>query len=88
MDPEGFRRVDFGHFPLESPSKLKAIAKQDYLEDKRRRLAQIQALPLSRMTLYCKDLLIDRRKIEYLLCNGRVDKEEWAVGHFRFDHWT
>jgi hypothetical protein len=83
-----FRHVDFGHLPLEPTEKLKEIAAQEYLEDKGRRLAQIQSLPLPQMTLYCKELFTDRRKVVCLLCNGYVlEKETWAISHFSIGHW-
>lgn len=64
----------------------------EQLEDRAKRLAQIRQLPLDKMSLYCKDLPGDRKRVQCLLCPKSRDgfsdtKDDWASHHFRFAHW-
>lgn len=82
-----FKKVDFGHLPLEPISKLKAIAEEDHLEGRQQRLAQIRALPLSLMTVHCDDAHFDRTRVECLLCDRKSFlKDDWTF-HFQLEHW-
>ena len=82
--------VDFSHLPLEPISTLRDKANAEILEDKKKRLAQILALPLERMTPYCKEKRGDRSTVYCRLCSRSHKaqrKEDW-VDHFRIEHWT
>ena len=86
-----FRKVDFGNLPLEPISKLKTMAQVERLEDRTKRLAQIRQLPLKQMTYHCKDMPLEREKVECLLCpnsgTNTYRRDEWANRHFRIVHW-
>ncbi|KAF2124255.1 hypothetical protein P153DRAFT_371116 [Dothidotthia symphoricarpi CBS 119687] len=82
-----FTEIDIGHLPLETVSKLKAMDEEIHIADHTKRLAQIRALPLSQMTVYCKDLRFDRTRVRCLLCKSRPYlKDDWTF-HFQLDHW-
>lgn len=86
-----FRKIDFGNLPLEPISKLKTMAETERLEDRAKRLAQIRQLPLERMAHYCKEIPLERAKVECLLCTERgwniYPRDGWATDHFRIAHW-
>ena len=84
----GFRKVDFGALPLGPISLLQCKAGQERREDREERLNQLRDLPLTLMAVYCKELPLERSKVECLLCRDEApwSKDNW-MRHFRRYHW-
>lgn len=85
-----FRKVDFGHLPLEPISKLKVTTEKNSLEDRYKRLAQIKELPLSRMAVYCEETSWDRQRVNCLLCINFPSRERWersSSSSYLDDEW-
>jgi hypothetical protein len=91
------RTVDHSRLPLEPIPVLQAKAKAAYLEDRKKRLAEIQALPLDRMVQYIEEKKDIRGQVNCCLCvpttpppdsKAWMTKDSWASWHFRIHHWN
>lgn len=86
-DGRPWRKKEVGRLPLEPPSELQQIKKQEEIEDKMARLAQILSLPLRKMVPYCSDVPGASSEVTCNICGSQWEKDFWAAYHFRLSHW-
>jgi hypothetical protein len=95
FNERNWRSVDVSRLPLEPIPILESQALKEYNEDKKKRRAQILALPLEQMIPHCEEEGDGSGTVSCKTCkttNGLYrewtwTKEEWVVSHFRTHHW-